>query len=380
MELINYSGLPVEQFTALDRDGRERLVIVAKATYGWTLDGVSRPAEAHRPIAVSDRFVGDQGVTAPVYEADLAPHKRHCDVLLNATAHAPEGRPVTEVPVAVRIGEWAKEFMVVGDRTWRRGAQTVASAPRPFRAIPLHYGRAFGGSPSGTRDAVDGRNHVYESNPVGTGFFPDPDDGAVEQIPLPNTQDPNEPVTTPDGSFRPLAFGPIGRNWGTRRRYLGTTDARWRATRFPLMPEDFDETYYQAAPSDQQIPYLRGGEQVALRHLVPGRPIVRFVLPRLSLTVKVLRRSRVTASLTTVVDTLFIEPESSVYTIVYRASLALDRQGVSGVELVAAGPVCQKWWNAQVFGVDDCGCGGASTGEAVAGGSGRRPTRSGDFM
>ena len=36
-------------------------------------------------------------------------------------------------------------------------------------------------------------------------------------------------------------------------------------TRQPLLPDDFDDRYFQFAPADQQAPaFLRGGEPVVL--------------------------------------------------------------------------------------------------------------------
>ncbi len=76
-----------------------------------------------------------------------------------------------------------------------------------------------------------------------------------------------------------------------------------------------------------------------------------------------LHRSHAVTELAPVVDTLFIEPDAGLFSMVYRASFPLDRQGALGVKIVAAGPVCKKWWAAQVFGAADCGCNGHGTGD-----------------
>jgi len=366
MELINRSRLPMEVFTALDKAGRERLVILAKATYSFGPGGSRAPvlSDVHAPIAVTDVVWDPPRPMVPVYEADLVPLKRRCDVVLDATAHAPAGKPVTELPVGIKVGSVSKQFLAVGERVWKRGALTTSSTrPQPFTSMPLHYGRAFGGSPR-RKIGKDGSTvqDTYLPNPIGTGYAPDASDDIVDNMPLPCTEDFRDRVTTPSGAYEPLAFGPIGRHWTPRHKYAGTYDDEWRQTTFPLLPKDFDETFFQCAPLDQQMDFPVGGEPVALHHLVPGQPLVTFELPRPELIVKVLFRNQTAEELLPVVDTVFIEPDKGTLTYVYRASIKLAKRGVFGVKIVAAGPVCKKWWSAQVLGTEDCGCNGQGDG------------------
>ncbi len=366
MELINRSQLPTEVFTALDKTGRESLVIVTKATYQFSSSKVPTLSDVHSSVAPTDLFsYGEPGLSAPVYEADLVPLKRRCDVLVDATAFAPEGRHVTELPVGIRVGSVSKQFLAVGERFWRRGALTASSSrPQPFTTLPLHYGRAFGGSSrkkNRKNEAIE--YDTYLPNPVGVGYVADASDDIVDGMPLPNTEDFRDRVSTPAGSYRPLAFGPIGRHWTPRKQYAGTYDANWRENVFPMLPADFDETFFQSAPPDQQMDFPQGGEAVALHHLVPGQPIVTFELPKPELLLKVLYSSHTVDELVPVVDTVFIEPEKGLLTYVYRASIRLAKKGVFGVKIVAAGPVCKKWWASKVLGTEDCGCNGGGEDE-----------------
>lgn len=53
-------------------------------------------------------------------------------------------------------------------------------------------------------------------------------------------------------------------------------------TRQPLLPEDFDERFFQCAPADQQAPqFLRGGEPVVILNLSSGGEL-KFFLPKLN--------------------------------------------------------------------------------------------------
>jgi hypothetical protein len=66
-------------------------------------------------------------------------------------------------------------------------------------------------------------------------------------------------------------------------KLAGTCDAKWAANRAPLLPEDFDDRFYQCAPRDQQTAqFLKGGEEVHLINLTPGGSLA-FRLPRVML-------------------------------------------------------------------------------------------------
>jgi hypothetical protein len=92
----------------------------------------------------------------------------------------------------------------------------------------------------------------------------------------PNIDYPGDPP-------RPVGFGPIAPAWLPRRTLAGTYDAAWEERRKPLVPDDFDDRFYQAAPEDQQARgYLIGGEEVELRNLTPSGPL-SFCLPKVAL-------------------------------------------------------------------------------------------------
>ena len=67
-----------------------------------------------------------------------------------------------------------------------------------------------------------------------------------------------------------------------RRQLAGTYDQEWIDNNFPFLPPDFKEAYYQAAPADQQIPYLQGGERVFLENLTPAGQ-TSFDLPQIEI-------------------------------------------------------------------------------------------------
>jgi hypothetical protein len=78
----------------------------------------------------------------------------------------------------------------------------------------------------------------------------------------------------------PVCFGFLSPAWLPRRLYAGTYDAKWQKERFPLLPLDFDPTFYRASAPEQTIAgYLQGGEPVAIRNACPVGDLA-FSVPR----------------------------------------------------------------------------------------------------
>jgi hypothetical protein len=335
MELVHATGMQAEYCLGTQVDGRELLVTAIKGTFSFPPPGAEAELAAQQePLTFADTFSGEPGLSPPVYESDVAPRKPRCDVLLNGSAHAPGGRPVTRLPVTLQVGGFAKAFMIVGDRYWLKSLNSIrATAPRPFLIMPITYERAFGGVDASSRNPAE--HETFRPNPAGRGFYRRPSADALDGKPLPNTEELDNPFKRPDGSYRPMAFGPIGRNWLPRAPLAGTYDADWQENVFPALPKDFDESYYQSAPGDQQIPYPRGGEPVVLTHLTPeGR--TGFRLPARQFRVWYLKPNREEVETRAVIDTLIIEPDRRRFMVVWRSALAL-RRDLFEVEQIVVG-------------------------------------------
>src|SRR5262249_28821860 len=161
-----------------------------------------------------------------------------------------------------------KSFFVFGERRWEaHGLSVAASEPEPFLKASIAYNGAYGGSDSS--DEEPGKVETYMENPVGTGYHPVRRRSTLTGRLLPNTAEGETPITDTRGKFRPMSFGPIGRNFSPRFRHAGTYDQAWLDNEAPFWPADFSYAYFQSAPEDQQVPYLLGGEEVELMNLTP---------------------------------------------------------------------------------------------------------------
>lgn len=274
-QIENRTPFAAERTWVRGRDGAEIWLVAVKCTFDILPDGSTEVSSVQPPVLRMAEHYGEPGKSSLRHEADLVLTKRTTDVLCVGHAYAPGGRPVTELDVGFRVGLVQKVLHVVGDRSW--GAMG-ASAPLPFVQMPLIYERAFGGADMQSPD----RERDWEwRNPVGTGFAVSR--GNAIGLKLPNIEYPGEPVRSWDDRPPPAGFGPVGSHWQPRASWAGTYGDHWMKTRQPLLPDDFDDRFFQCAPVDQQAPeFLRGGEPVVLYRLTPGGDL-RFSLPRVYL-------------------------------------------------------------------------------------------------
>lgn len=365
MELINGTKFDLNATQALDKHGQPWLVVIAKATYRISEHPDHRPelAENQRGLLMADVFEGEPGISAPLFENDFVPFKPACDVIVKGAAHAPEGKPVTELGIGLMVGPIKKTIVVTGNRHWRTTLGGLEPGkPEPFVTMPVTYSRAFGGMFDHT--AIDSRNTsdfiAHPGNLAGCGHAGGKFLALLKGRAVPNLEFANARVKDPEKLYPPAALGPIARNWAPRLAFAGTYDQQWQDDIFPLLPPDFDERFHQSAPADQQMPYPQGGEEVTLMNLRPGGGLTHFHLPRLALPMIALSRNRNQTVLTPVVDTIAIDTDAGTFDLVWRARMPLQRS-LHEVHTVAAGSVCKRWWKSRVYGSDDCGCGGLET-------------------
>lgn len=348
MELLNATNMAAAYTQGVDKTARELLVVVAKGTFEIPHDGgMPTLAAVQKPLTEADEATGEPGFSATRYESDFAPFKPRCDVLLNGSAYAPGGSAAAAVEVGLRIGTVTKTLRVLGRRSWQLGLRSYRpSAPAPFQRQTISYDVAFGGVDDFHPD--EEKRDAFMNNPVGIGFHRNQDPEQVLGTPAPQTEERTRPVERPDDDYRPMAFGPVGRGWPERSRYAGTYDQHWTDEVFPFLPDDFDERYYQSAPEDQQCDYLIGGETVQLVNLTPSGNL-SFQIPSVEVPVVFFRTREDDVHTRAVADTLIIEPDEGIFSIVWRTHLPLIRN-IFEVSQVLVGTKSRAWWRARTMG------------------------------
>lgn len=332
MELVNRLGIAATVLPAMSPDGAPLLVLVAKATFELPSGGATaRLADEQPSVREEDEFEGEPGLTPPKYEAETAPYKRQCEILVTGSAYAP-GRPARSVQVGLQAGTVHKRFEVLGERFWQKaggeyGGLTLGDC-QPFERLGLSYALAYGGADA--RSDNPDQAAVWADNPVGRGFYASGrPPRSIEGQPAPQTQLPQQPPRDPWFAVPSLGFGPLGRNWQPRLRLAGRFDEQWREERFPMLPLDFNPEHWQSAPFDQRLDSLTPGLQIQLWNL-SAEGYVSFHLPVLAPQVLFTRGGRATRRPLRA-DTLLIEPDAGRFSLIWRAHWPL-RRGTPSVD------------------------------------------------
>jgi hypothetical protein len=280
--LKNNTPYAAERTWVLDKNAMKSWVVVVKGTFDILPNGTTKRAEKQEEPLFSPVYRGEPGKSSILYEADLSAPKQATDIILNGQAYVPGGQPTTKVHVSMQVNNLTKELLIFGNRHWKKGLLSgmSISSPEPFKTMPIVYERAFGGGDTKAKDLS--KHRLYRHNTVGVGFATSPDH--LDGEPVPNIEYPKKTVSSWKDRPYPAGFGAIASYWSPRLEFSGTYDDQWLKNRFPLLPEDFDERFFQYAPQDQQITgFLKGGEGIKLLNLTPTGSL-SFQLPRIGLT------------------------------------------------------------------------------------------------
>ena len=320
------------QFNA---DGQETLVVMLSASFTATDEGKElQPAAEQVPVIFGDEPFGDPALSSTRYEADIAPVKPGAEVIVNGTAHAPDGRPVREMQVGLRVGNSIRKVLqVVGDRICDSGGY---SPPVPFRTMPIVYERAYGGTLEDFR--------TDQRNPVGVGFQNARSADPGVRTEAPNVMYPGEAQAPPGEALTPAGFGTIGRGWKPRLAFAGTYDKAWLETQWPLAPKDFDPRHYMCAPADQQLAGIGGGEEITVIGMTAsGR--WDFRLPRITAPLRLIYDDRLEETAFKP-DTVLIEPDLKRVTLKARLAVVI-RRNVPALQEIAFGHISPVWFTAR---------------------------------
>jgi hypothetical protein len=288
------------------------LSIVCKATF-LLAPGTSQLADVQEELFDNDRYWDDDTQRSLYAPNDLVPLKQRADVLLVGHAFAVGGRPVRSLVARFVVGDVDKRIEVWCDRVfWHRGQILEA---QPFTKMPLRYERAAGGP--GT------------INPVGMRHDASPDaHGAVR---IPNLLAVGAAVR-PGEAIAPVGFGPIAPTWpGRLEKSAGHAGVRWSER---ALPQGMDHGYFGAAPWDQQVAGIRPDERIVLENLHPVYETLETRLPGVVPRALVQGPAREEGSVPLVADTLWIDTDRGIATVVWRGRIGLTDPAEAGEVVV----------------------------------------------
>ncbi len=277
--------------------GQLRVTVVTKASFGFVENGTMARTTPQPTFAV-DVHHGKNPGRSLRFTSDVAPYLPQADVLLTGFAEAPSGTKPPSVVVRLSVTDGARKVL---EKT------AVARDPAGVDRIPLVYENALG--------ALD-----HAENPFGSAS--------------PKLVDPRDVK-------RPVGFGPIGRAWPLRRRFLGQISRKVADAAVPDLPDGFDWRYYQAAPLDQRVPFLRGDERIQLEGVDRVAASIEMQLPRATPIARIQGLSAFGIEdgrlVPMVIDTLRIDAEDRVCTLVARGSFVVPNDAALRALTVAAG-------------------------------------------
>ncbi len=321
MEIDNPTPFDVVMLPMMGPGDTTSLTVIAKATYGFS-SGATELATNQIPISFADQFYDEEEGGGIRYESDMVPFKPNTDVVLSSSAYAPEGEPVSELDVALKVGAIEKRLKVFGKRLWNfkgiLSKRYVSTEAKPFVKCPIRYSNAFGGMDQSSGEYCD-------QNLIGKGFYSTKGKEKLNGRPLPRIEDPAHLINSPLDHPTPVGFGFYHRAWQPRASYAGTFDDAWRVDRSPMLPKNFDARYYNGAHPDLQSKgYLHGDESVKLTHLTP-EGLLEFDLPGVVPTCSVTRKGRKEVEAITLnLDTVYIEPDDRSLCLVWRGRSSIE--------------------------------------------------------
>lgn len=413
MEFRNLTPFDALCFRAATPGDREYRVVAMKVGYRLVRDRYGQWQATVNdddpvPLALADAYWGEEGASSPREESDLAPYKPRCDLIVNATAHAPRGVPTPEWEVRLKVSagqQWVpspeppkplhpgarltsrqhaaweeekrhaealaapctvldKRLLVSGPSLFylRAGREWARTPSQPIASLPMRWEHAFGGrsflrQPDASDEAPPLLNEVCFSNPLGRGWLDrravdlacQAGEPGIERMPAPQIEAAQEPrmlqpllarhagvdldaramADVAEGYGRePAGLGVVGRAWAPRLALAGTYDETWLTQRHPWPPHDFDFGYWNAAPADQQIPYLAPDARIELWNLtdpaVTPDGHLSVTLPGHRALVLLRLDNGALLPLPMVTDTVVVDTESMALSLVHRVWVPSD--------------------------------------------------------
>lgn len=268
----NYTPFPPLQFESRDEKRNDFGVIVLRGTFKIENGRRLRLVQEQAPLIMADEYFGEPGKSSLKFESNIAPYKPKTDVLVQANAHAPSGRPMTKWNVGVEVAGIKKGLTVTGPREWNSAG--ALSPIKEARSVPIRYELAYGGQYQKGTEPV-----LHDDNPVGRGFV----ERSVKSTQAPQIFPLGSTDISLGGPIPVAGLGPVAPSWTPRRDKAGTFNLIWEKTRWPDLPEDFSFEFYNTGSDGLTLPgFAKGDERIKLTNLSTEGEVV-FGLPNFQL-------------------------------------------------------------------------------------------------
>lgn len=314
MNIVSHGPFVASSFSWQAHNGTYARTVIVKATFVLQ-PGIALIAPNQEDILGDDKFYDDdprRSVRAP---SDHVPYKPHAEVMLVGHAYATNNQPVRSLRSRLVVNNMDKTIDVWCDRKFRlQDAQLLEG--RHFTKMPLSWERA-------ARDPD-------LTNPVGKSFDDAPD--AYGTITIPNLQPAGHFVSKRSDRFRPVSYAPISPMWPGRMHRLGRLSSSFLEGRWSEkhLPEGFDPSFFQSAPSDQFVQEIRPNERIVMEQLHPQHACLMTSLPGVVPRAVANRATGEQEEISLVADTLWIDSDRSLCCVVWRGRIGLRTRNEQG--------------------------------------------------
>ncbi|MBQ0786305.1 MAG: DUF2169 domain-containing protein [Oceanihabitans sp.] len=356
-----------QQISGRNPKGKYILSGIAKRTYKINKDGSCSLHEEQKPIIASHVMHPDNDEEF-LWDTDLYPFKTMTDIVVKGIARSTTA--VKSFEASVSIGKIGTSIQVFADRKLHKTANGVFQfiSENTIEEIPISYAFAYGGKDliaeaplrkmvendenfkyaSEILDVFKGSPYRYPRNPIGKGYLIDTSAENIEQLQLPNIENPFQ-LLTPETIVcknvlewykMPIPVGTewIHPGWFPRIAYFGKyalpkgldeniTEIAHHLTSDSILKSDphpsnsyFDFRACNGASLGLQSRFLVGGESCLLTNMHPQKKEFLITLPKESPKIKVDGRNGKLLNTDPVIHSVTIEPEENLLTIVWCGS------------------------------------------------------------
>jgi len=275
----------------------------------------------------ADVFYDEEVMGSVKYESDYVPFKVCADLIVNATAVAPNDKELSSWSCGVVLYD-PNGVKLNSLRLEVKGPLTHGLR-ESVKNVPIRYELAKGGTLSAKKDdegkLIATKLDLY--NHAGCGKYPN-----HEKSKLCCEQNfyAGHSLKIPPG------FGVIHRSWKSRLDLAGTYDKKWVKNQHPLPPHDFNYLHNQAAhPLLMVKEYIQAGSKIELENLSQESSNISFTIPEFKLLSRVKTQTDSTMEVL-MLDTLIVDLDEEDDYIVYASyrayTLFMDR--LKEVELI----------------------------------------------
>ena len=325
LEIKNNTPLNVELVPGLDKNGYDYAIIIIKAKFNILPNNkVLKLSDEPAKVCRGDEYYDEPGKSSIRFGSDVSLFKRSTDIVLNGQAYAPNNRSKPVLDVCVEFANQKKTCRVFGERRWEKsGSNWQYSSPTHFERMSLKYENSYGGT---FEKKTDSAVHTYaKTNPIGKGYVDPESNGPKQDQVLPNLEDPRSLIQHWKDQPPLAGYGFVSPDWQPRLQLSGTYDDLWQKSRMPLLPQDFDEGFFNSAHPDMIAnTALTGGETFRLKNLTESGQL-EFQLPSWNLPVEASIKGK-SSLYSPNLDTVVIEPDLHSVYLSWRTTIPCYRQ------------------------------------------------------